>query len=128
VLVVDDEHDTVEFLRETLKAEGFEVLVAYDGVEALEVAARQRPNLMLLDVMMPRLSGFEVLEALGKDRAMAGMPVLMLTARGDEADVRRGLALGARKYLSKPFDVRALVAEVRRQLGVPIGGARQAVL
>jgi two-component system phosphate regulon response regulator PhoB len=67
--------------------------------------------------MMPEMSGFEVLEALARDENTAGIPVLVLTARGDENDARRGLELGARRYMSKPFDVRALIAEVRRHLG-----------
>jgi signal transduction histidine kinase/DNA-binding response OmpR family regulator len=117
VLVVDDEPDTVDFIRETLKAEGFRVLVAYDGREALEVMTRERPDLILLDVMMPELSGFEVLEAMARNESTAGIPVLVLTARGDDVDARKGLALGARKYMSKPFEVRALISEVRRHIG-----------
>jgi signal transduction histidine kinase/DNA-binding response OmpR family regulator len=130
VLVVDDEPDTVDFLRDTLRHEGFEILVAYDGREALDLMARRRPDLVLLDIMMPELSGFEVLEAMGRNESMAGIPVVVLTARGDEVDAQKGLALGARRYMSKPFDVRALVAEVRRHLGGlgPAGGAGRASL
>jgi DNA-binding response OmpR family regulator len=117
VLVVDDEPDTVDFIRQTLVAEGFETSVARNGREALESIARERPDLVLLDIMMPELSGFEVLEAMARDPSMAGLPVVVLTARGDEMDARSGLALGARRYLSKPFDVRALVAEIRRHVG-----------
>jgi len=83
------------------------------------LARRQRPDLVILDIMMPEMSGFEVLEALGRDKATAAIPVLVLTARGDERDVRRGLELGAKRYMSKPFDLRALIAEVRRHLGTP---------
>lgn len=117
VLVVDDERDTAELIRETLHSEGFRSLVAHDGREALELIARRRPNVVILDIMMPEMSGFEVLEALQRDRNLSRIPVLVLTARGDEADAQRGLALGARRYLSKPFDVRDLIAEVRRHLG-----------
>jgi signal transduction histidine kinase/DNA-binding response OmpR family regulator len=127
VLVVDDERDTVEFIGETLRAEGFQVNVAYDGRQALESMTRLRPDLVLLDVMMPELSGFEVLEAMGRDERTAGIPVVVLTARGDDVDARRGLALGARKYVSKPFDVRALMAEVRRHIG-GAEGRRRAIL
>jgi signal transduction histidine kinase/DNA-binding response OmpR family regulator len=117
VLVVDDEHDTAELIRDTLRTEGLRTQVAHHGRQALELIARKRPDLVILDIMMPEMSGFEVLEALARDQDTAGIPVLVLTARGDENDARRGLELGARRYMSKPFDVRALIAEVRRHLG-----------
>jgi signal transduction histidine kinase/DNA-binding response OmpR family regulator len=117
VLVVDDEHDTAELIRDTLRTEGLRTQVAHHGRQALELIARRRPDLVILDIMMPEMSGFEVLEALARDEDTAGIPVLVLTARGDENDARRGLELGARRYMSKPFDVRALIAEVRRHLG-----------
>jgi signal transduction histidine kinase/DNA-binding response OmpR family regulator len=117
VLVVDDEVDTVDFLRDTLKSEGLRVQVAHDGRQALELLERRRPDLVLLDIMLPELSGFEVLEAIARSPGLNGVPVIVLTARGDDADARRGLALGARRYMSKPFDVRDLVAEVMKQLG-----------
>jgi two-component system, OmpR family, phosphate regulon response regulator PhoB len=117
VLVVDDEHDTAELIRDTLRTEGLRTQVAHHGRQALELIARKRPDLVILDIMMPEMSGFEVLEALARDEGTAGIPVLVLTARGDENDARRGLELGARRYMSKPFDVRALIAEVRRHLG-----------
>ncbi len=117
VLVVDDETDTVDFIRDTLKGEGFRVLVAHDGRQALEALRRRRPDLVLLDLMMPELSGFEVLEALSRDPKTSGIPVVVLTARGGDTDQQRGLALGARRYMNKPFDVRDLIAEVQRQVG-----------
>ncbi len=116
VLVVDDETDTVDFVRDTLKAEGLRVLVAHDGRQALAVLEKRRPDLVLLDIMMPELSGFEVLEAIARNPGLAGTPVIVLTARGDDADAKRGLALGARRYMSKPFDVRDLIAEVLKQV------------
>ncbi|PYQ47929.1 MAG: hypothetical protein DMF78_22515, partial [Acidobacteria bacterium] len=117
VLVVDDEHDTAELIRDTLRTEGLRTQVAHHGRQALELIARKKPDLVILDIMMPEMSGFEVLEALARDEGTSGIPVLVLTARGDESDARRGLELGARRYMSKPFDVRALIAEVRRHLG-----------
>jgi DNA-binding response OmpR family regulator len=117
VLVVDDEDDTAEMIRDTLRAEGFRAMVARDGRQALEMIRRKRPDLVILDIMMPELSGFEVLEELRRDEGTAGLPVVVLTARGDEADAQRGLALGAKRYMNKPFDVRALITEVRRHLG-----------
>jgi signal transduction histidine kinase/DNA-binding response OmpR family regulator len=128
VLVVDDEVDTAEFIRETLRWEGFRVLVAHDGRTGLEIAARERPDLILLDIMMPDLSGFEVLKAIASDPATSGIPVVVLTARGDRVDADKGLALGARHYMSKPFDVRALIAEVRRHVGERGAGTRPAAL
>jgi len=126
VLVVDDEPDTVASLRDGLHAEGFRVTTAHDGRQALEALGKGRPDLVFLDIMMPELSGFEVLEALARDPQTAAIPVVVLTARTDDADAQRGLALGARKYMSEPFDVRALIAEVQRQIGArsaqPKGG------
>jgi signal transduction histidine kinase/DNA-binding response OmpR family regulator len=128
VLVVDDEADTAEFLRNTLHAEGFDVLVANDGRGGLEMAGREQPDLILLDIMMPDLSGFEVLEAISSNPTTAGIPVVVLTARGDAVDADRGLALGAKKYMSKPFDVGALVNEVRRHVHQPGPAARRPAL
>jgi DNA-binding response OmpR family regulator/anti-sigma regulatory factor (Ser/Thr protein kinase) len=116
ILVVDDEADTVNLLREALAGEGWHVLTAGDGRQALAVLARQRPDVILLDMLIPGLSGFEVLAALGREPETARIPVIVLSARGDDASVRQGLALGARRYLSKPFDMRELLAEIRRQL------------
>jgi signal transduction histidine kinase/DNA-binding response OmpR family regulator len=117
ILVVDDEPDTLDFIRQTLASEGYETTAAHNGREALDAMARDRPDLVLLDIMMPELSGFEVLEAMARDASTSNIPVVVLTARGDDVDARNGLALGARRYLSKPFDVRALVAEIRRHVG-----------
>jgi DNA-binding response OmpR family regulator len=118
VLVVDDEPDTVELIRDTLKAEGFRTLVAYQGKEALEVIARTPPDLVILDIMMPGITGFEVLETLSRDPETKNIPVVILTGRGMDQDVQRGLALGAKRYMSKPFDVGALIAEVRRHVAI----------
>jgi DNA-binding response OmpR family regulator len=96
---------------------GFLCLRAMNGREAMRLVRTQQPDLVILDIMMPELSGFEVLEELRKDERTAGLPVVVLTARGDEADAKRGLALGAKRYMNKPFDVRALISEVRRHLG-----------
>ncbi|HEX6740146.1 MAG TPA: response regulator [Vicinamibacteria bacterium] len=117
VLVVDDEPDTAELVRDTLRHEGLHTVVAHDGRQALDVVDRRRPDLVILDIMMPELSGFEVLEALGRQAETADIPVLILSGRGDDEDVRRALALGARRYMSKPFAVRELITEVRRHLG-----------
>ena len=126
VLVVDDDLDTAELVRDTLRVEGFRTVVAHDGRQALDAIERRHPSLVILDLMMPELSGFEVLEALGRG-GVTPVPVLILSGRGDDADVRRCLEMGARKYMSKPFDVRELMTEVRRHLGTS-GRAQQASL
>ncbi len=124
VLVADDEPDTTDLIRDALRAEGFRVTVARDGQEALEALEQRRPDVLLLDIMMPKLSGFEVLEAIGRSPRLRGLPVVLLSAGGDDADRQRGLELGARRFLSKPFDVRSLVAEIRQQAGPrPAGGS-----
>jgi adenylate cyclase len=126
VLLADDELAVTDTLRETLKAEGFRVAVARDGREALEVLQQRRPDVVLLDIMMPNLSGFELLETMGRTSGLEGIPVVILSARGDEADTRRGIELGARRFISKPFDVRELVAELRLQAGGRPSGASMA--
>jgi signal transduction histidine kinase/CheY-like chemotaxis protein len=128
VLVVDDAPEGAELIRDTLRAEGFRTEVAHDAREAIALIARKRPDLIVLDLMMPDRSGFEVLEAIGRDPATATIPVLVLTARGEPGDDQRGVALGPRR-MSAPFDVGALIAEVRRHLGGrEREGARRAVL
>lgn len=125
VLVVDDDLDTAELVRDTLRLEGYRTVVAHDGRQALDALERRHPALVILDLMMPEMSGFEVLEAIG--RGSTPVPVLILSGRGDDDDVRRCLEMGARKYLSKPFDARELMSEVRRHLGTS-GRAQQASL
>ncbi|MCS6802354.1 MAG: response regulator transcription factor [Chloroflexota bacterium] len=113
ILVVDDEPSLVDTIRYNLKREGHEVSVAYDGVEALEVARRWRPDLIVLDVMLPKLDGFEVCRTL---RSETTSPILMLTAKASEIDKVVGLEIGADDYLAKPFSFRELIARVRASL------------
>jgi DNA-binding response OmpR family regulator len=120
VLIVDDETNIVISLEYLLRREGYEVLVARDGQEALDTIARTPPDLVLLDVMLPRLNGFQVCQKLRENPAWAGVRVLMLTAKGREAEVSKGLALGADAYVTKPFSTRELLARVRALVG---GGA-----
>ncbi len=116
ILVVEDEDALVTLLRYNLEAEGFTVDVAYDGEEALTAISEQLPDLVLLDWMMPKLSGIEVCRAIRADREAANIPIIMLTARGEEADRIRGLDTGADDYLVKPFSPKELVARVRAVL------------
>ncbi len=117
ILIADDEPNILISLEYLMKREGFEVLLARDGDEALAVAQRERPRLVLLDVMMPGRSGFEVCQALRADEALKDILVLMLTAKGRETDLAKGLALGADAYMTKPFGTKALVQQVRTLLG-----------
>ena len=112
VLVVDDEPDIVALVAYHLAKAGYRVATAGTGRDALEMARRERPALMILDLMLPDLSGYEVLEALRSDDATRGQAVLMLTARREEADRIRGLTLGADDYLTKQFSPQELVLRV----------------
>ena len=113
ILVVDDEARMVRFIQLNLEHDGFQVISAYNGREALEQVRSQLPNLILLDVMMPDLDGFEVLERI---REQSAVPIIMLTAKGEEDDRVRGLELGADDYITKPFSPRELVSRVRAVL------------
>lgn len=110
ILIIDDDTELVDLLTEYLTAEGYEVSACHDGVAGLEQAYNEHIDLILLDVMMPELNGFEVLKALGGHHKI---PVLMLTARGDETDRILGLELGADDYLAKPFQTRELLARIK---------------
>ena len=114
VLVVDDESNIVDILRFNLQREGYEVLAAYDGQEGLEKARNEGPDLILLDVMLPLMDGFQVCEELRKTDRLT--PIIMLTAREEERDRVMGLELGADDYVVKPFSVRELLARVRTNI------------
>src|ERR1700759_249912 len=111
ILVVEDEPNMVAGLRDNFEFEGYEVLTARDGVEGLERALQESPDLVVLDVMMPRMSGLEVCRQLRAKRA--SIPIIMLTARGQEVDKVVGLELGADDYVTKPFSIRELLARVK---------------
>lgn len=117
ILVVDDDPDICEIVQVNLEGAGYNVMVASDGAEALEVARKYLPDLIILDVLMPELDGWRVLEELIKDPRTAERPVIMLTCRGDDQDVLRGLNLGAVEYITKPFYPDGLVTSVRLLLG-----------
>ncbi len=116
ILIVDDEPNIVISLEYLMKKEGFEIAIATDGEAALQLAAEFAPDLILLDVMMPKKSGFEVCEALRADPARAGMKIIMLTAKGRETEVTKGLALGADSYITKPFSTKDLVLQIKSLL------------
>jgi DNA-binding response OmpR family regulator len=110
ILLVDDDDTLPQLVRVALEQEGFEVLTATDGVEGLRIAYRHHPDLVILDIMMPRVDGWKTCERL---REMSDVPIIMLTAKTTEADVLRGLSLGADDYVMKPFSIAELVARVQ---------------
>jgi two-component system alkaline phosphatase synthesis response regulator PhoP len=125
VLVVEDEADIRNLVRYNLEQEGLSVIEAADGEQALAAARRQRPHLMILDLMLPNMSGIEVCRVLRSEEKTAKLPVLMLTARATEVDKVLGLEIGADDYVTKPFSPRELMARVkalmRRAYGVETG-------
>jgi DNA-binding response OmpR family regulator len=118
ILIVDDEPNIVISLEFLMKKEGFEVAVANDGDEALAMVASFNPDMLLLDVMMPKKSGFEVCEALRGDPERAGLKIVMLTAKGRDTEMAKGLAIGADAYVTKPFSTKELVDKVKEMLAV----------
>lgn len=116
ILLVDDEQDLVWAVRHSLRDEGYEVLAAYDGQEALTVARRHRPDLVILDIMLPRLNGLQVCRQLRRDPALAAVPILFLSVHRGIDDRVAGLDEGGDDYLTKPFDLRELKARVRALL------------
>jgi len=117
ILVADDEPNIVISLEYLLKREGYTVVIARDGEEALQMIRRERPQLVLLDVMMPKKTGFEVCQEVRADDTLDATQILMLTAKGRDTDVAKGTALGANAYMTKPFATRDLVQKVAQMLG-----------
>ena len=118
ILVVDDNLTNLEVLRVRLNAQGYEVITAVDGEDALRRAREIEPDLVLLDIMMPRLDGISVLKELKRDTALAFIPVILVTAKADTRDIVNGLEAGGDDYLAKPFEQAALVASVRSMLRI----------
>jgi len=116
ILIVDDEKDIVKMLDYNLKKEGFMTVSAYDGQEAILAAQRDSPDLIILDIMLPNIDGLEVCKILKKDDNTARIPIIMLTAKAQEADKIVGLELGADDYITKPFSIRELIARIKAVL------------
>lgn len=116
ILIADDEPNILISLEYLLKREGYDVSVARDGQEAIDAILRERPDLVLLDVMMPKKTGFEVCHEVRANESVKDTLILMLTAKGRETDLAKGLALGANAYMTKPFSTRELVNRVRELL------------
>jgi DNA-binding response OmpR family regulator len=116
ILVIEDDPDIVELVRYNLENEGYDVVAASGGKSGLDALRREDFHLVLLDLMLPQLSGLEVCKEIRREKKLESLPVIMLTARGEEADRVIGLELGADDYISKPFSVREMVARVKALL------------
>jgi DNA-binding response OmpR family regulator len=112
ILIVDDEPNIVMSLEYTFKKNNFEVFIARDGLEALEILKNQLPDVIILDVMMPMVDGYATLEQIKKDERLKHCKVIFLTAKNKEKDIEKGLSLGANLYVLKPFSVKKLVEQV----------------
>lgn len=118
ILTCDDEKNIVRLIQVNLERQGYEVVTAYNGRECLEVVEREHPDLIVLDLMMPEMTGFEVLDALKKNPATEHIPVIMLTARTQDQDVLRGWQAGVECYLTKPFNPIELITFIKRIFAV----------
>ena len=119
ILIVDDEADLVSVLRIGLEIEGFEVIAASDGEEGLRKAREDRPELVVLDLMLPKLDGYRVCRALKFDERYRNLPIVILSARSGEQDRRLAFDMGADAFVSKPYDMAALVKLIRARLRAP---------
>lgn len=116
ILVVDDEEDILELVKYNLEREGFQITCAESGEKAVEGTRQEPPNLIVLDLMLPGIDGLEVARRLKQRQKTAGIPIVMLTAKGEEADIVTGLELGADDYITKPFSPRVLIARIKAVL------------
>ena len=121
ILIVDDEPNIVLALEMLMKREGYEIRTVDDGEKAVEAAAAFRPDLILLDVMMPRMDGYEVCQRIRADSSLQGVFIVMLTAKGRNVEREKGLALGADLYITKPFSTREVVHKVKEMLAAKSG-------
>jgi len=113
ILIVDDEEDIIELIKYNLKNEGYSILTALTGEQAIKIAKQSQPDLMVLDLMLPGIDGLEVTKYLKNNEQTRDIPIVMLTAKGEESDIVTGLELGANDYISKPFSPKVLVARIR---------------
>ena len=116
ILVVDDEKDIVKLLQFNLEREGFQVIPSYQGEDALRLVKKESPDLIILDLMLPGIDGLEVCRILKRDPSSFPIPIIMVTAKGEEADIIVGLELGADDYISKPFGIKEMIARVKTVL------------
>ncbi|PRX55231.1 response regulator transcription factor [Flagellimonas meridianipacifica] len=116
ILIVDDEPNIVMSLEYAFKKKDFEVFIARDGTEALEIAGKELPNIVLLDIMMPKIDGYETLKQIRNNKDLNGTKVVFLSAKSKLADVEKGLKLGADSYVTKPFSVKKVIAEIEEMI------------
>jgi two-component system, OmpR family, alkaline phosphatase synthesis response regulator PhoP len=116
ILVVDDEENILELIRFNLENNGYEVITAANGIDAVKLAKSENPQLVLLDLMLPGMDGYDVCKEIRMDKSLAGIPIIMITAKGEELDKILGLELGADDYITKPFSIREMLARVKAVL------------
>lgn len=122
VLIVDDEVDLVDMLKIHLEAAGYDVVTAQNGRQGLEVARKSEPDIIMLDIMMPNLDGYQTCKLIKRDKSLMKKPIIMLTAKGQAADEIQGYDCGADAYIVKPFDCGALIEKIERLLQEADGG------
>jgi len=113
ILIVDDEQDIADLVSYNLEKEGFNTIKAYDGADVLKIVKTQKPDLIILDLMLPHMNGLDICRAIRRNPETASLPIIMLTAKGDEVDKIIGLEIGADDYMTKPFSIKELIARVR---------------
>jgi len=117
ILLVDDEEQLLQLVKMRLEASSYEVLTASDGQEGLEKAQKEKPDLIILDLMLPRMDGYKVCAFLKRDRRFNNIPIIIFTARAQQSDAKLGEEVGANAYLTKPFEAQTLLAKVKELLG-----------
>jgi two-component system, OmpR family, alkaline phosphatase synthesis response regulator PhoP len=117
ILIVEDEVELVEMVKMRLEANGYEVVTAYNGEDGLLMARREKPDMILLDLMLPKMDGYQVCGILKKDKEYAGIPICMFTARAQESEQKLGMELGADAYITKPFEPPVLLAKIKELIG-----------
>ncbi len=117
ILVVDDEVQLVEMVKIRLEANGYNVLAAYDGQEALDKARKEKPDLIVLDLMLPKLDGYKVCRMIKFDDKYKNIPIILFSARAQESDKEMGIQVGADAYITKPFEPKVLLSKIKELLG-----------
>ena len=117
ILRVEDEVDLVAMLKVRLEAGGYDVIFAYDGQAGLDMAKKEKPNLILLDLMLPKIDGYQICGMLKQDKEYAHIPIVILSARAQESEIRLGKELGADEYITKPFEPSVLLAKIIELIG-----------
>ena len=125
ILIVDDEADIIEILQFVLESNGYECITAFDGEEGLKLAREANPDLIILDVMMPKMNGYKISRLLKYDAKYKNIPILMLTARSQDTDKALGEETGADEYITKPFQIENIVETVKKYLGQQDGNSNK---